>query len=66
MFWTNAVLMSQLWCKIKIYFSNMNCDIAVLAGMFAVPDYLNKQVVDLIVKMLKVDPMKRATVQDIR
>jgi len=34
--------------------------------MFAVPDYLNKQVVDLIVKMLQVDPLKRATVGDIR
>ncbi|KAF6020125.1 hypothetical protein EB796_021567 [Bugula neritina] len=38
----------------------------IKSGMFAVPDYLNKQVVDLIVKMLQVDPLKRATVGDIR
>ena len=37
-----------------------------VAGVFAVPEYLNKQVVDLIVKMLQVDPLKRATVQMIR
>lgn len=44
----------------------LSLSIFTAAGKFAVPDYLNKQVVDLIVKMLLVDPLKRATVTDIR
>ncbi|XP_067934383.1 5'-AMP-activated protein kinase catalytic subunit alpha-2-like isoform X2 [Watersipora subatra] len=38
----------------------------IRSGIFGVPDYLNQQVVDLIVKMLQVDPLKRATIRDIR
>lgn len=36
------------------------------AGIFAVPDYLNKEVVSLLCIMLQVDPLKRATISQIR
>lgn len=36
------------------------------AGIFAVPDYLNKEVVGLLCIMLQVDPLKRATTAQIR
>lgn len=36
------------------------------AGIFSIPDYLNKSVVSLLVHMLQVDPMKRATMEDIK
>lgn len=36
------------------------------AGIFHVPSHLNKKVVDLLKKTLTVDPLKRATVKDIR
>lgn len=34
--------------------------------MFPIPEYLNKSVVSLLVHMLQVDPMKRATMEDIK
>lgn len=37
-----------------------------LAGIFPIPDYLNKSVVSMLVQMLQVDPMKRATMEDIK
>jgi 5'-AMP-activated protein kinase catalytic alpha subunit len=37
-----------------------------IAGVFPVPDYLNKSVVGLLCHMLQVDPMKRATVEDVK
>ena len=33
--------------------------------MFPIPDYLNKSVVTLLCHMLQIDPMKRATAEDI-
>jgi 5'-AMP-activated protein kinase catalytic alpha subunit len=36
-----------------------------LAGVFPIPDYLNKYVVSLLCHMLQTDPMKRATAEDI-
>jgi 5'-AMP-activated protein kinase catalytic alpha subunit len=36
------------------------------AGIFAIPDYLNKEVVQLLCMMLQVDPLKRATIKDIK
>lgn len=36
------------------------------AGIFPVPDYLNKSVVSLLIHTLQVDPMKRATMEDIK
>ena len=36
-----------------------------LAGVFPIPDYLNKNVVSLLCHMLQTDPMKRATADDI-
>lgn len=38
----------------------------IKAGVFDIPDYLNKSVVSLLVHMLQVDPMKRATMEDIK
>jgi len=38
----------------------------IKSGIFPVPDYLNKSVVSLLCHMLQTDPMKRATVEDIK
>ena len=38
----------------------------ISAGVFPIPDYLNKKVVSLLCHMLQTDPMKRATIDDIR
>ena len=38
----------------------------VAAGIFHVPSHMNKQVVDICKRMLTVDPLKRATVKEIR
>jgi len=35
-------------------------------GVFPIPDYLNKSVVSLLCHMLQTDPMKRATVEEVR
>lgn len=37
----------------------------IRAGVFPIPDYLNESVVSLLKHMLQVDPIKRATVNDI-
>uniref|UniRef100_A0A915KKR4 non-specific serine/threonine protein kinase n=1 Tax=Romanomermis culicivorax TaxID=13658 RepID=A0A915KKR4_ROMCU len=37
----------------------------IKSGVFAIPDYLDRDAVTLICHMLQVDPMKRATVKDI-
>ncbi len=37
----------------------------VPAGVFPIPDYLNKSVVSLLCHMLQTDPMRRATAEDI-
>jgi 5'-AMP-activated protein kinase catalytic alpha subunit len=36
------------------------------AGIYSTPDYISKSVSQLIEKMLTVDPLKRATIKDIR
>ena len=38
----------------------------IKSGIFAVPDYLNKEVVGLLCIMLQVDPLKRSTIAQIR
>ena len=38
----------------------------IKSGIFHIPDYLNKSVVNLLVHMLQVDPLKRATIDQIR
>jgi 5'-AMP-activated protein kinase catalytic alpha subunit len=38
----------------------------IKSGIFPIPDYLNKVVVGLLCRMLHVDPMKRATIDDIK
>ena len=37
----------------------------VSAGVFPIPEYLNKSVVSLLCHMLQTDPMRRATAEDI-
>lgn len=38
----------------------------IRSGVYTTPDYLSRSVAQLIEKMLTVDPMKRATIKDIR
>ncbi|XP_075229943.1 AMP-activated protein kinase alpha subunit [Lycorma delicatula] len=38
----------------------------IKSGIFPIPEYLNKTVVSLLCHMLQVDPMKRATIEDIK
>jgi len=38
----------------------------IKAGIFPIPEYLNKQVVNLVCQMLQVDPLKRATIEEIK
>ncbi|XP_058797179.1 5'-AMP-activated protein kinase catalytic subunit alpha-2 isoform X1 [Phymastichus coffea] len=38
----------------------------IKSGVFPIPEYLNKSVVNLLCHMLQVDPMKRATIEDIK
>jgi len=38
----------------------------IRSGVFPVPDYLNPSVVDLLRRMLTVDPVRRATIKEIR
>lgn len=38
----------------------------IKSGIFKIPEYLNKSVVTLIQHMLNVDPIKRATIEDIK
>ncbi|RXG68235.1 5'-AMP-activated protein kinase catalytic subunit alpha-2 [Armadillidium vulgare] len=38
----------------------------ITAGVFQIPDFLNPSVVRLLLHMLMVDPMKRATIEDIK
>ena len=40
--------------------------LAISAGIFAIPEYLAKDVVSLLCHMLQVDPLKRATMKDVR
>lgn len=36
------------------------------AGLFSIPDYMNKKAVTLVKHMLQVDPLKRSTIKDVR
>ncbi|XP_053395294.1 5'-AMP-activated protein kinase catalytic subunit alpha-2-like isoform X18 [Mercenaria mercenaria] len=38
----------------------------IKSGIFNIPEYLNKEVVSLLCHMLQVDPLKRATMKDVR
>ncbi len=38
----------------------------IRAGVYTTPDYLSRSVANLIEKMLTVDPLKRATIKEIR
>ncbi|EFN76829.1 5'-AMP-activated protein kinase catalytic subunit alpha-2 [Harpegnathos saltator] len=38
----------------------------IKSGIFPIPEYLNKSVISLLCHMLQVDPMRRATIEDIK
>lgn len=38
----------------------------IKTGIFPIPEYLNKQVVNLVCQMLQVDPLKRANIEEIK
>lgn len=38
----------------------------IRGGVFYMPEYLNRSVANLLMLMLQVDPLKRATIKDIR
>lgn len=38
----------------------------IRGGVFYIPEYLNRSVASLLLLMLQVDPLKRATIKDIR
>lgn len=38
----------------------------IRGGVFYIPEYLNRSVASLLMLMLQVDPLKRATIKDIR
>ena len=38
----------------------------IKSGIFPIPEYLNKSVVNLLCQMLQVDPLKRATIEEIK
>lgn len=38
----------------------------IKSGIFPIPEYLNKSVVSLLCQMLQVDPMKRASIDDVK
>ena len=38
----------------------------IKSGLFSVPEHLNKSAVNLVKKMLQVDPIKRASIKDVR
>ncbi|XP_046963689.1 5'-AMP-activated protein kinase catalytic subunit alpha-2 isoform X2 [Vanessa cardui] len=38
----------------------------IKSGIFPIPEYLNKSAVSLLCNMLQVDPMKRATIEDVK
>ncbi|XP_044265660.1 5'-AMP-activated protein kinase catalytic subunit alpha-2 [Tribolium madens] len=38
----------------------------IKSGIFPIPEYLNKSVVNLLCQMLQIDPMKRATIDEIK
>jgi len=38
----------------------------IKSGIFPIPEYLNKSVVSMLCHMLQIDPMKRATIEDIK
>ncbi|KAG5890205.1 hypothetical protein JTB14_028747 [Gonioctena quinquepunctata] len=38
----------------------------IKSGIFPIPEYLNKPVVNMLCQMLQIDPMKRASIEDIK
>ncbi|KAK4303309.1 hypothetical protein Pmani_024652 [Petrolisthes manimaculis] len=63
--------LSQASCMLDLRWMSghvVSCGIIrkIKSGVFQIPDYLNQSVVRLLLYMLMVDPMKRATIEDIK
>lgn len=66
--WSCGVILYALLCgtlpfddeHVPTLFRKIKC------GLFPIPEYLNKNVVSLLCTMLQVDPMKRASIEDVK
>ncbi|XP_065349506.1 5'-AMP-activated protein kinase catalytic subunit alpha-2 [Cloeon dipterum] len=66
--WSCGVILYALLCGTLPFDDEhvQNLFRKIKSGVFPIPDYLNKPVVGLLCHMLQVDPMKRATIEDIK